>query len=474
MHDEYKNRARKHGLTCETWTSGNRRPSSQLVLVAVETCVWDEFKSYAETLICLGCLARIVVDEGHLIHTHASFRPCTEMLEYLGRMPTSIVIMTATCPPNLEQSLFTKLGRQVYQVVRRGTDRPEIAQSFVALSSNDLEKQVTTRVQSLTQQFRKQDRALLFCRSHDKCDRMAILLGWKPYHASIPLDDRAKYKKMWEDGEFVGLACTSMLNCCLDHPTVRIVFHLGPPRDVIEYSQAIGRAARNGEPGQSIVYFNPTHQKKPTGEDLYGRCVIYDMLRDNATCRRLRPAVFLDGYAIPCSMLPGAQLCDICEVETTREAPAGSPPRFPNNLLPAVSDSSGVESARITAPRTNSRPQPQPQPLVPHPLSVNPMSRPAPLATFGNHFAAAQTTLTSARVPATYTKKCGLEIRTACQALTGSCVHCWSHGIEYHSHSLANCQLNRINEMHPEWKTWNKTVRLPMGCCFFCGCELKV
>lgn len=473
MHDEYKNRARKHGVTCETWTNSNRRPSSQLVLVAVETCIWDEFKSYAETLICLGRLARIVVDEAHLIHKHASFRPCVEMLEYFGRMPTSILLMTATCPPSLEQSLFSKLGRQVYQVLRRGTDRPEIAQTFVALSPKDLEKHVATRVESVTRQFRKQDRALLFCWSHDECNRMAELLGWKPYHASIQLEDRAMYKKMWEGGDFVGLACTSMLNCCLDHPTVRTVFHLGPPRDVIEYSQAIGRAARNGEPGQSIVYFDPTHLKKPTGEDPYGRCVIYDMLRDNATCRRLRPAVFLDGYAIPCSMLAVAQLCDICEVETTREPPAGSPLRFPNNLLPIFSDSPAVESAIITA-QMNSQSQPEQQPRVLNALPVNPVNRPAPLATFGNHFAAAQTALTSARVPATYSEKCGLEIRTACQALTGSCVHCWAHGIEYHSHSLANCQLNRINEAHPEWKTWSKLIRLPVGCCFFCGCQLKV
>jgi Helicase conserved C-terminal domain len=477
MHDEYKNRARKHGLTCESWTSSNQRPSSQLILVAVENCVWDEFKSYAETLICLGRLSRIVVDEAHLIHTHGSFRPCVEMLEHLGRMPISILLMTATCPPNLEQSLFAKLGRQVYQVLRRGTDRPEIAQSFVALSSKDLEKNVATQVQSITQQFRKQDRALLFCWSHDECDRMAELLGWKPYHASILLDDRARYKKMWEDGDFIGLACTSMLNCCLDHPTIRTVFHLGPPRDVMEYSQAVGRAARNGERGKSIVYFDPTRLKKPTGEDPYGRCIIYDMLRDSSTCRRLRPSIFLDGYATPCSMLPGAQLCDICEAESTCAPPEGCPPRFPTHLLPTLSGSHTAESARILAPgpsmaQTSS--QPQQQPRVLNPLPSNSVNRPAPLATFGNHFAAAQTALKIARVPPTYAEKCGLEIHTACQALTGSCVHCWAHGIEYHSHSLVNCQLNRINEMHPEWKTWSKSFRLPVGCCFFCGCQLKV
>ena len=111
MHDEYRSRATKHGLSCETWTCSSSPASSvQLLLVAVESCAWEQLKIHVETLICLGRLARIVVDEAHLLHKHASFRPCVDMLEYFGRMPTSILLMTATCPRNLEQTLFAKLG----------------------------------------------------------------------------------------------------------------------------------------------------------------------------------------------------------------------------------------------------------------------------------------------------------------------------------------------------------------------------
>jgi superfamily II DNA helicase RecQ len=287
MHDEYRYRARKHGLSCEAWTNGLRTPSAQIILVAVESCSWDELRHDVETLVRFGRLARIVVDEAHLLHKHASFRPCVDMLEYFGKMPTSILLMTATCPPNLEQDFFAKLGRKFYNVVRRSTDRPEIAQRMVPLTSRDMEKTVADNIKSITQGFHEQDRALLFCLSHDECDRMVKLLNWKPYHASIPIDERSRYMEMWRKGEIVGLVATSMLNCCLDYPTVHVVCHLGPPRDVVDYYQAIGRVARNGEPGQSIVYFDPTRLKKPTGDDPYGHLVIYDMLRDNSTCRRL-------------------------------------------------------------------------------------------------------------------------------------------------------------------------------------------
>ena len=473
MHDEYKGRAKKYSLSCETWTAdSNPPPTTQIILVAVENCAWEQLQAHITTLICLGQLARIVVDEAHLLLKHASFRPCVDMLEYLGRMPTSILLMTATCPPNLEQKLFAKLGRQIYQVLRRTTDRPEIAQKMVAMSSQDIEKTVATNITSITQQFHGPDRALLFCWSHDECDRMAQLLNWKPYHASIPLEERSRYMKMWVNGEVLGLACTSMLNCCLDYPSVRAVFHLGPPRDVIDYYQAIGRAVRNGTNGQAIVYFDPTRLKRIAGEDPYGAGVMYDTLRDNFTCRRLRSTLFLDGFGVPCAMLPGAQLCDICEAEAERKPPENGPLRFPQHLLPSFKYSADTHLAMVDPVENAAL-----VPTAPKNMSkldstlANPINRPAPSATFGNHFAAAQAALRQAPKDS---EQHGLKIRTACEVLATSCVHCWAHDFEYHSHSLSNCTLNKANEAHREWKKWNKYFKLPVGCCFFCGCPLEV
>lgn len=474
MHDEYKGRAKKYSLSCETWTADrNPPPSTQIILVAVENCVWEQLQAHIATLICLGRLARIVVDEAHLLLKHSSFRPCVDMLKYLGRMPTSILLMTATCPRNLEQQLFAKLGRRVYQVLRRATDRPEIAQKMVAVSSQDMEKTVAANIAAITRQFHGMDRALLFCWSHDECDRMAQLLDWKPYHASIPLDERSRYMKMWVSGEIPGLACTSMLNCCLDYPSVRTVFHLGPPRDVVDYYQAIGRTARKGTVGQSIVYFDPTRLKKITGEDPYGSCVIYDMLRDNATCRRLRPVIFLDGIAIPCAMLPNAQLCDVCEAEATRTPPGNGPLRFPHHLLPSSEPSPEVSSALAIPVLSSASTKTTTKQRLLNSPPTDPINQPAPSATFGNHFAAAQAT-SALKHTQIYSEARGLQIRMACEALAKACVHCWAHDFEFHSHGLSNCPFNKINEAHRVWKNWRKYFKLPVGCCFFCGCSLEV
>src|ERR1700687_5674561 len=119
MHEEYKFRAQKYGVSCRTWSSAcDPSTSPQLLLVAVETCAWTDLQHYIATLVRLGRLARVVVDEAHLLLKHESFRPCMAMLSFLGTHPISLVLMTATCPPSLEKVLFEKLGRKVYKVLR--------------------------------------------------------------------------------------------------------------------------------------------------------------------------------------------------------------------------------------------------------------------------------------------------------------------------------------------------------------------
>ena len=243
------------------------------------------------------------------------------MLTFFGTLAIAIVLMTATCPNSLERYLFEKLGRKIYRVVRRSTDRPEICQKIIPIWADrgKFEQTVAKSITSAISFSNKAERALLFCNSRDECDRMAELLGWEPYHSSITIEERSEGKKSWKEGAVLGLACTSMLNCCLDYPYVNYVFHLGPPRDVVDYYQAIGRAARaDGGVGKSIVYFDSALMERPadvSGNDLFGKRIIYEMLRDTSLCRRLRPGFFLDGVGVPCAMLPHAQLCDNCSAQ---------------------------------------------------------------------------------------------------------------------------------------------------------------
>ena len=458
MHEEYISRAQQYGLTCKTWTSNcDFSTAPQLLLVAVENCPWPDLQAHIKPLIRLGRLARIVVDEAHLFLKHESFRPCMSMLAFLGTLAIPLVLMTATCPKSLESELFKKLGRKVYQVLRRSTDRPEISQEVIPIQAErgKFEDIVANNIASATRLLMDTERALLFCNSRDECDRMVRLLpvGWRPYHSSISVEERSEEMKLWKDGAIVfGLAATSMLNCCLDYPNIRYVFHLGPLRDVIDYYQAIGRSARAGGIGKSIIYFDPASLTKPMGDDPFGRGIIYDMLCDKSLCRRLRPSFYLDGIGIPCVMLPSAQLCDICMAQSSSQFPDPGLHRIPDHL-----DSSSripVDTPAQLMPRFNER------------------NQPAPSATFATHLAAANSSLVFEAARPTKIEELGHLIRMSCESLTRSCISCWCNGLEHHSHRLVECRLRSVE--FDKWQKWASTLRLPVGYCFYCGCPQKV
>lgn len=442
MHGEYEDRARQYRLSCESWQSEspfNEPP--QVLLVAVEQCTWEALKAYLRTLHQLGRLARVVVDEVHLLLKHGAFRPCMSLLQFLGCLSVPIVLMTATCPPNLEKDAFEKIGRFSFSVIRTSTHRPEIQQRFVQIEEAQDEEQLqrfaVDRIQALIPSLAAEDRMLLFCLSHSDCDQMAKALGWQPYHAHVILEDRAESMRKWKAGEIQGLACTSMLNCCLDYAHVRYVFHLGPPRDAIDYSQAIGRCSRDGRHGTSIVYHRPRRPwHKSTGEDKFGVTVIHGMINDPSMCHNFALTRFLDGHGTSCFSQPNSALCDRCEEAAS----------------PSSSTNEPTAPQAVTAVH--------PIPAFPSPASLN------------TAFAAAYSHAQGAP-HSNDEEEFGGQIRLACDILYKCCVFCWLGGRQSLVHRFDRCPFIS-SEDRDGYEEWVDGLELPDACCFYCGGPQRV
>ncbi|KAG5223759.1 P-loop containing nucleoside triphosphate hydrolase protein [Salix suchowensis] len=430
----------------------------QILLVAAENCAF--FKAYLSCLTHLGRLARIVFDEAHLMLKHASFRPCFLALEFFGSIPAPIVLMTATCTKEMERQLFAMMGRAVFRTLRQPCDRAEIAHSVTEVptsTSSEFEEAVAIQITTAVKELQ------------GTCDRMAELLGWLPYHSSITAQDRSINLRAWREGRIQGLSCTSMLNCCLDYPAVRFIFHLGQPRDVVDYWQAVGRSSRDGDPGRSIIFVPPLDQVKQFKagvDDVFGTLVIAKMIYDHI-CRRLHPVTFLDGHAVTCSMLPLAQMCDVC-FQQFQQLASGTLPQFDASYhSPHRRPSTSL--IKPTSPPVN--------PL--HALSVlptHPLRQPAPQASFANRLLAAWKVLESRheqRTSASVT--IALLVLKACRSLCTICVACWFHGalLQSQSHRLQDCERHGNFFRTPAWDLWKKELRLPVGCCYFCGCPQK-
>jgi hypothetical protein len=84
---------------------------------------------------------------------------------------------------------------------------------------------------------------------------------------------------------------------------------------------------------------------------------MHDTLQDISICRRLRLALFLDGSATPCSMLPCGELCDVCTRQLHDQPTKGIPTMFPAHLGKLSSGDVPVltENAPITTASQSSR-----------------------------------------------------------------------------------------------------------------------
>jgi hypothetical protein len=170
----------------------------------------------------------------------------------------------------------------------------------------------------------------------------------------------------------------------------------------------------------------------------------------------------MDGIGVPCAMIPNAQLCDVCEAESSSDIPAGLH-RIPDHLAHAI-PSCRPDIFQLGKPVQSSTQQtPLPSPL----------NQPAPSATFATHLAAASASPAFGK-SFTHAEELGSSIHAACENLAKSCVNCWCNGFEYHSHSLADCHWKPTSLLDEGWKRWESTLPVPVGCCFYCGCPQKV
>lgn len=73
-----------------------------------------------------GQLARIVLDEAHVVVTEASFRKDVRAIAFLRRLPVPFFFLTATLPPEDEHILRSTLDIRELMVIRGPVSRPNI------------------------------------------------------------------------------------------------------------------------------------------------------------------------------------------------------------------------------------------------------------------------------------------------------------------------------------------------------------
>jgi ATP-dependent RNA helicase DDX31/DBP7 len=103
--------------------------------------------------------------------------------------------------------------------------------------------------------------------------RTATLFGgWPLYrlHGSVQQAERLATYKAFHGTKTGLLVCSDVAARGLDLPGVNWIIQYDPPAEISDYVHRIGRTARRGEPGSSLIFLSPSEQQFLSTLELHG------------------------------------------------------------------------------------------------------------------------------------------------------------------------------------------------------------
>lgn len=202
-------------------------------------------------------LNMIAIDEAHCISEWGhDFRPEYRQVGLIRERMADIPFMalTATATPRVAQDITTQLNLKNPAIYRGGFERPNLF--YQVRPKQRVTEQILAYLQT-----NPLSEGIIYCHSRRNCDELSERLVAQgvsalPYHAGLDHETRNNNQHEFIYGNTRVIVATVAFGMGVDKPDVRFVIHVDLPRHIEGYYQETGRAGRDGEKADCILFFS--------------------------------------------------------------------------------------------------------------------------------------------------------------------------------------------------------------------------